>query len=342
MGSTRYVLLYRGTNEAFKTLIHNNAEDEYVKVEELYTTDHKISSGTPEEKIEAENDKMNFIIEGNDSTNPKGVMLFYFDGTKRISHRKWIKETTGYVIRDWKSVEDKVAPAGDYSGNYVVINGRNAATGIVISKKNPIVADTTVVSGWSDVITNAGTVITGNGVSAVDETWLINFIKSKTIGNLESNEIKIYGKTKSALVGWSDGKSYIPFNPGTEILVGRNALGAAIKVTNWAYKSGSYYSTYSGYVIDSAISGDIYTSFVIKPAQVQTMAIPAHYEEVIEAPYMIKDTYQKVDGEPWFVLKTSGSLASVIETAKKVADAIGLENLKLIKEVPIDQKIRIS
>lgn len=58
-------------------------------------------------------------------------------------------------------------------------------------------------------------------------------------------------------------------------------------------------------------------------------------------PYVVKDVYKRVTMSPWFHDSTYGSLTAALEKVKTMVDMIGLDNVKLIKVVPFDQKIKI-
>lgn len=67
-----------------------------------------------------------------------------------------------------------------------------------------------------------------------------------------------------------------------------------------------------------------------------------YYDSTFKFPYMIIDTYEKVSFSPWFVVHTCGSLESALEKAKMIVNHIGINNVKVIKIVPFDQKIKIK
>ena len=65
-------------------------------------------------------------------------------------------------------------------------------------------------------------------------------------------------------------------------------------------------------------------------------------DSTFKFPYMIIDTYERVSFSPWFVVHTCGSLESALEKAKMIVNHIGINNVKVIKIVPFDQKIKIK
>ena len=87
-------------------------------------------------------------------------------------------------------------------------------------------------------------------------------------------------------------------------------------------------------------------TYKFKPTTIPWGVVPeshnAHYEEVVDDPYLIKDTYKRIQMSPWFVHATYGSLETALEKAKILVDMIGLENVKLVKIVPFDQFVEIQ
>lgn len=65
-------------------------------------------------------------------------------------------------------------------------------------------------------------------------------------------------------------------------------------------------------------------------------------EEHTEDPYLIKDTYKRISGNPWFTNCVCGSLDAALEKAKKLVSMIGIENVKVIKMVAYDQFLKIK
>lgn len=58
-------------------------------------------------------------------------------------------------------------------------------------------------------------------------------------------------------------------------------------------------------------------------------------------PYMIVDVYERVWFSPWFSVHVCSSLSAALEKAKVIVGAIGIDNVKIIKLVSIDQFIKI-
>ena len=71
-------------------------------------------------------------------------------------------------------------------------------------------------------------------------------------------------------------------------------------------------------------------------------AIPEHEEYASSDPYLIKDQYKKIESSPWVLHSVHNSLEDALKSSKKLIQMIGIDNVKLQKHVPIDQKILIK
>lgn len=54
------------------------------------------------------------------------------------------------------------------------------------------------------------------------------------------------------------------------------------------------------------------------------------------------DSFVQVNGDPWFVASVTGSLESAMTTATRLVKKIGIGNVKLVKNVPIELEIGIE
>lgn len=69
---------------------------------------------------------------------------------------------------------------------------------------------------------------------------------------------------------------------------------------------------------------------------------PEHVDEH-QYPYAIKDYYIRVPMAPWCAGGVYPSLESALQKCRVLADMMGgVDNIKLIKLVPFDQKVRIA
>ena len=97
---------------------------------------------------------------------------------------------------------------------------------------------------------------------------------------------------------------------------------------------------YDNFINNNCTAG---TYAVLHASMLDTMIIPGHYEyDSSESyPYIVKDCYERIKFSPWFVNSTCGSLEAAITKAKLLVDAVGIDNVKVIKNVPFDQFIKI-
>lgn len=95
---------------------------------------------------------------------------------------------------------------------------------------------------------------------------------------------------------------------------------------------------------DTYITDDIQELSKIEVTQdnlIKTI-IPEHEEPMGVAPYYIKDNYKKIEMSPWMIHSIHNSLESALQSARKIVSMIGMENVKLIKYVPIDQFVKLK
>ena len=327
MAATKYQVLYRYINPNSNQFVLNDVDTKYKGIFEFYHDKHKLISGTKDEKLEANNEKSELIVEGNNTANDNYNMLFKFAGTKRINKRVWKPESTGYVIRDKEAVRDKITRAvdGDYSGDYLLIEGDTIENGVVITKKNPI------------PITGAGLIVTDKSTDAQNGSYytsaeLTNLIINSTICKLKSTDLADYKVGNTSYPTRRTGSSWAGYTYEDYVFTGPVFIDKMPSTIsgNWSTRFG-------------VTLGENACSYVaIQPSHIETYTIPAHYEYDADYPYVVCDTYERIEQSPWFILSTHGSLTSALEKAKMMVKAIGLDNVKVIKVVPTDQFIKIK
>lgn len=344
MAATKYQILYRYANPNSNQFVLNDVDTKYQKVFEFYHDKHKIIIGTDEEILEANEEKSQWIINGNNTANDNYNMLFKFTGTKRVNKKVWMPEAQYVVIKTEEAIKlkDKVTDAinkNDYSGDYWLVSGDTVENGVVVAKKNPIEEDPQVKSvGYINFTSNQAE----NKVFFKDEQELMNLIRSSTIAELEETEAtSVYGTLThystysgslihgniNIMIGYDFSSSIQPFLR----YYGYNGYAYAYKaITD---------STYYGIGLRGGIA---YSTVKLRPDQAKFRTVPAHFEEEPSYPYMVCDTYERIEQSPWFVLSTCGSLTSALEKVKALVKAVGIENVKLIKVVPTDQFIKIK
>lgn len=83
-------------------------------------------------------------------------------------------------------------------------------------------------------------------------------------------------------------------------------------------------------------------TITVKEDNIIRVVIPAHYEDTGRNPYVIKDTYKKIELSPWMLHSVHNSLEHGLDSARKLVSMIGMDNVKMIKYVPFDQFIKIK
>lgn len=364
MSATRYQVLYRYMNEATNTPITNDPKAIYEETLEVYTDDHQLyhPDSTDAERGAAEEAKDNMISYGNSSDCPKTNMLFAYDGTKKITHKEWIPARAGYVIRDASGIPDKeITKDGDYTGKYVQIGDT------IVAKDNPVTeiyngnpAKHSVANGRTrtDHNGNTSTIQAGDAIVVFEskaqaangqfftENEVMKAIKEATIAKI-SDAVQIVDTTcYSSRQEWTQSG-----NNGTVYRMNLNvSIGGAANITTQRRVTSGYQSYVTIYNCMSeadffaAQDRGVYPthSVILHKDMIETMTIPGHMETTNAYPYLIKDTYKRILLTPWFVNSTCGSLEAALVKAKKLVDMIGIENVKVIKLVDIDQFVKVK
>lgn len=360
MAATTYQILYRATNFNTGIVISNNPSIQVEHLSDLYHNQHKIETGSAKEKKEAIDKKSDDIINGNDASNVKYAQLYQYSGTKRISKWNWIPETTGFVIRDYSKIRDKITNTnfgheyGDYSGDYLLFEGDTPENGIVVAKTNPMFKENPDNPSHAFEIKNNS--LAKNGTFYKDAEEIKQLLINSTIAQIDWEEHPMIISLNGILSGGSDGKSkYFTLSPQT------NQQGDTMNYHNIAVYIGGVFSPipYSfnrncfpekiyDYLPRGTVESGIQqgrfacTKVTLNPSYIKTYKIPGHWEESSDIPYAIHDKYEKVAQEPWFPFSTEHSLEKALEKARGLVEKIGLENVKLVKVVPTDQFLKIK
>lgn len=330
MAATKYQVLYRYINEATNTAITNSMDNTYEPVCEFYTDpDHKIFSTDAAVQAEATNEQQEMISFGNSSSNPKTNMLFAYDGTKKIKHKKWVNESTGYVVRDWSRIKrSSIGNQGDFTKEFTTLNAATPEDGgMVVCNKEvfnkyfpttiTVVSDNSLADGGSD--TNP----------FYTSAKINEMIKEATLFSLNTSGYAEHcspSQVTQMKINWSDRVS---------VYSGPVAIDGNSMSMQYGYEGISVYG-------QRGTDSNLYGKVTISQNQVTTTTIPGHYEEAIDAPYLIKDTYKRIKLSPWFVNYTCGSLEAALGKARVLVDMLGIENVKVIKVVPFDQFVKIK
>ncbi len=332
MATTKYQVMYRLVNDVLGTAITNKSDTEYEPTFEFYTDpDHKIfSSDAAIQNAEMEK-QQNIITESNNAANPKHDMLFVFNGTKKILHQKWTDEQVGYIVRNWQAVRSRIGNQGDWTKEFFTINGESPELGGTVvapqktfqkeykewyfstsgryteSEIEQKFADSTIFKlkkpNWKD-----------HATQNVSEYMMYD-----TRGNYDSQHT------------YRTGPMFIGV-PQSEIK----------RYEGWRYSSGWYTTGTTGIRDDSVYYNNVYNRISHEAEDVEQITIPGHYEDVAESPYAIKDQYKRVESSPWIVNCTVGSLEAALTKARLLIEAIGIENVKIVKLVAFDQFVKIQ
>ena len=324
MAATKYQLLYRYINESTNTAITNNMNNDYKKTEEFYTIDHKIEDRDTIVQAEAEDEKEEMISYGNNTDNPKNDMIFAYDGTKKIRHGKYVQGVKGcYVVRDWKNIDrNLIGNRGDYTKDFVTIDGDSPETGGTVVCRNLTINQKYFPSNKIINVVNDNS-FADKGTSTnpyYSESRINNLITNATIFELNTEGYKEHV---------SEPKKSYSYNNNSYVYTGPIAIGQNNMIN-------------FGDAFGSLNQEGLYGSVTINSSQLKTIDVPEHYEDTTSYPYVIKDTYKRIQMTPWFIHATYSSLESALEKAKMLIEMIGLNNVKLIKIVPFDQFIKIQ
>lgn len=329
MATTRYQLLHRYMNEGTNTAITNTMTAKYEETMEFYTDpDHRIFSTNELDKAAAIDAQQEMISEGNSGDNPKANMIFAYDGTKKIKHKKWVNETTGYIVNDYtKIARSKIGNRGDYSKEFTTIDKATLEDG------GTVICDESVFKKYFPstvtVVSDNSLADGGSGTNKFyTEDKIRELIENTTFFKLTTTDYTAHTSRSEVIRDVFD----VPYFTGPVAIGANNMIKQNIRISFYDYSD----------IFASTEETNLYGEVTVTPAQVLMGVIPGHYEDVNAYPYLIKDTYKRIQLSPWFVNCTTTSLDAAIAKAKILVDMIGLDNVKLIKLVPFGQFVKIK
>jgi hypothetical protein len=360
MAATEYQILYRATNSNTGIVISNSPTVQVEHLAELYHNKHKMNTGSAKEKKEATDKKSDDIINGNNADNVKYAQLYQYSGTRRLNKMEWIPKKTGYVITDYEAIRDKITNTnfgdehGDYSGEYLLFEGDTPENGIVVARENPMLTEHQNNAGVFEIKDNY---LAENGMFYKNLDEVKQLLINSTIAQIDWVEHPWLTSLHGILNGGTDGQSKY-FNLPTQtdnrsdvvnyhqltVFIGSMFNPSQISNNNYSLNPNKVYDYLPKGTIESGINQGKFacSRVVLNPNYIKTYEIPGHWEESSEVPYIIHDKYEKVAQEPWFPYCTTRSLESALEKAKALVEKIGLENVKLIKVVPISQFLKLK
>lgn len=341
MAATKYQVMYRYMNDIMNVPITNNQDSTYEPVFEFYTDpDHRIFD-TDQDIQNAELEKQQEMISfANQSSNPKNDMLFVYNGCKKVQHKVWVPERLGYVVRNFTPIRAKIGNRGDWSKEFYCLNAETPEDGGLVICTEEV---------FKNYFT-AKTVCTAGSYTS-DE--MQKMLEDATIFKLRLPDWKDHAvKNNNYTQIWNgpwvyayrSGYGWDYYQQGN--MIAQNFTGPIYvdDSTEIAEINGYWYrsNTYTEKIPYHPNGEDCYTSVSFSASDVETEMIPGHYEDAADAPYAIKDQYRRIESSPWLVNCTVGSLEAALEKAKKLIEMIGIENVKVIKLVAIDQFIKIK
>lgn len=349
MAATKYQVLYRYINESTNTRITNSPVNTYEIAQEFITNEHQLESSNLSDRIEGEDKREAMISFGNSPTNPKTDMLFAYDGTKKIRHEKFIPTDTGYVIRDWKRLNRKnIGNLGDFSKDYTTLDAVTPELGGTVVCKNKNIFDRYFPTTITVIKDNTYADKEGDKSGAYEayytEAKINELINNATPFALNTASWREHAVPSNYVLDIRNNKKY--YKPTVIIGAKVKLIHGPISIptsTYWVGYTRYRYTDVFDYVPeDSTDAPFCFSAITIDPSQVQTTSVPGHYEPSSTYPYLIKDTYKRIELDPWFINGTYSSLESALEKCRILVNMIGIDNVKLIKIVPFDQFIRIK
>lgn len=323
MAATKYQVLYRYMNENMNVAITNDQSSTYEEVCEFYTDpDHRIFSEDIVAQTEELEKQQQIITNANKADNPKNDMLFVYNGTEKIPHKKYIEKQTGYVVKHWELISrSEIGDRGDFTKNYTTIGAATPEDG------GTVVCTQKVFESKCP----ATTILTSSGIYT--SLQLSEMLDNSTIFKLKDEDWRSHATESPYRAAYSE-----RYNGGTfvgNLYTGKVYVDGAEKYIKSGY---DYYDLVTG----STDGNNTFTDIKYTRDDIETIEIEGHYEDTPENPYLVKDTYKRIEMSPWLINCTTGSLTAALEKAKKIIDMIGIENVKIIKLVEIDQFIKIK
>ena len=371
----RKVLL---NNDEYEALLEFITKDHKINVISPHLLKESYNPPTAAEaeimRVAAENDKIEMITFENSNENPKFGMLFAYAGATKIMHQYYVPACQGWAVdknKIDKAPEDQVGKEiGDWSVDFPRIYDEMEGYKYVMLPKSvekykykwnknygePMIKFFTVTEAeWNKMYTDL--------VNSVP--WeckpMGEFYKEQSLQTLVGgNGPMVYSVNQNAIFVSNTLSSDDIMNRITQL----NVNNPGNLITSYSYSTSSGWNYVSGIrklsidaMLESgeliAIHGNIEATMVNNDVTTDnvdesescsyvTTQIPDHYIPSSSAPYVIKDMYDKIKGDPWFVYSTKGSLNDALDVTRRLAQKIGIENVKLIKLVPIKDYIKIK
>ena len=325
---------------------------------------------------DASQENENLMIE-NMANEDKANNLFVYTGTTKTYTSKFVPAQYGYLVRDYTMIPKAQIPESskDFTKHFIFLHGDKAGFGDtqVICKpqymktyfstvKYTATDDRTYISNFTNT-TNARTMF----------TWL----DANNIGKAEYQEtaLTITPVDDYTVITDDNGNNYVAFTKQEGQPVERYERIVGVKAVTVGVPKRILYSeqtippiensivpftktyTYGGYSCTLNFTGvpeqqwnnylqtykiSVCSQITIAQTNLLKTIIPEHEEPMGTPPYYIKDNYKKIEMSPWMIHSIHNSLESALQSARKIVSMIGMENVKLIKYVPIDQFVKLK
>lgn len=326
MAATKYQVMYRYMNHIMNVPITNDQNAAYEPTFEFYTDDdHRIFSTDPNIQNEELEKQQEMISWANQAKNPKNDMLFIYNGCKKVPHKKWVPEQIGYIVRNWQVIRSKIGNRGDYSKEFTCLNAATPEDGATVVCTQAVFGK--YFKNWS----LPGGEYTDSVIQEIMESSTFFALTDPAWRDhaVPSNQASTYAYWSTTVTG--------------TVLTG--PIYVDVVDSDWQTINGYGYNTWRGASyrgIKTSLPDKAFSSVYYNASQVATTTIPGHYEDSPDAPYAIMDQYRRIESSPWLINCTVGSLDAALEKAKKLIEMIGIENVKVIKLVAIDQFLKIK
>lgn len=330
MSATKYQVMYRYMNAIMNVAITNDQSNAYESVCEFYTDpDHRIFSTDPNIQNEELDKQQSIIVNANQSDNPKNDMLFVYAGTKKIPHQIFKPAETAYIVKHWELLpRSKIGNQGDFTKDFTTINAATVEDG------GTVICTAAVMRKYF----SAGTVVSSGNYTSAQMTDMLD---SYSVFQLQNENWRDHINPCDKKKIYADGNTT---NLRAEVHYGTIYIdGAEDAIQTYSGYVAGYYNpgSQTGIASTDPRSANVFNALLLDASDLETTEMPEHYEDSPENPYMIKDTYARIEDSPWMVNCITGSLTAALEKAKKIADVLGMENVKIVKLVEVDQFIKI-
>ena len=376
MAATLYYVMCRYFNNDTNTTLTNDQKNQYDELCEFYCDPgHRIEDLADVEELAKQQE---FIANATMVTNSKYDMLFRYTGTKKILHPHYVLDEIGYVVNHWEDIpRGLIGNRGDFSKRFTTLEYDKPEEGGIV-----VCTESTLQKYYSNGLemlwqapSNRYVQVTYNEILEKLENHLFKLndyepghyintnkcVRWKYVGaDIENLDEIYYGSQENTIFGavWIDYPMV-----GNTIDIENGTIEYDDKGKGYSLNHATHYefrdpntaitSKFKGYLVSLAEDSEdeqiewsehprVGTSISIKKSNIQTTIIPGHNIDSTDNPYLVKDCYERIMSSPWVINSACTSLDGALEKAKKLIAMLGIENVKVIKNVAIDQFVKIT